>query len=378
MKKILYLLIVILAVGSVSSCKDMDGIYQEFLIPNGKKYPQRPDSLKAFAGYNKLRVTWLEAKDPSLTHAMVYWNNYLDSLRVDLNNQKDTIVVDIEGLNESTYTFYVVTFDRNGNASIPSEVSGTAYGDNFLMGATDRTIASSLRDNDRVGTITWNNKTADLVYSEVRYTTSSGETKTVRVLPDEITVRCPDIKPGEFFEYRSVFLPPNGIDSVGREWRVSDTPFMYKYPRTTWTAVAKNGNHPWGDGGGGQPWLIFDGNFTTGWHSTVGTPFPQCIVVDMKESLMVDYVLIYPPAQVNWRYLRDVRIYLTDEPIDPNSPDFGSIVEGMVPAVAATYPGGDSFRLDLPTPQAGQYMTVLFPNGTQPYISFMELEVFGY
>ncbi|MDD2250887.1 MAG: DUF4998 domain-containing protein [Candidatus Cloacimonetes bacterium] len=378
MKKIIYFILIIFMVGYISSCKDMDDVYKEFLVSNGLKYPQRPDSLKVFAGYNRLRLTWLKAKDPSIIHAMIYWNNYLDSLRVNLDDYNDTIIVDIDNLGESTYTFYVKTFDDHGNASIPSEISGTAYGNNYIKSTTDRTISSALRDANRKGTIIWNAKTPDLIFSEVRYTTSSGEKKIVRVHQDDMILTCPDAKPGELFEYHSVFLPKSGIDPIAKEWIVYENPFAYKPERSAWTAVAKNGNHDWSDGGGGQTALLFDGKMNTGWHSRVGTPFPLCVSVDMKESVLINYIIIYPPAPTSWRYLKDVRIYLTDTPIDPNSPDLEANLAKMMPAVAASYSGGDSFRLDLPSPLSGRYITLLFPNSTKAYISFMELEVYGY
>ncbi|MEA4917843.1 DUF4998 domain-containing protein [Proteiniphilum sp.] len=378
MKKIIYLLLITLITGSISSCKDMDDVYKEFLIPNGLKYPQRPDSLKIFAGYNRLRITWLEAKDPSITHAMIYWNNYQDSLRVNLGDYKDTITVNIENLGESTYTFYIKTFDHQGNISIPSEISGTSYGDNYVMTTTNRTISSAVRDANRKGTITWNAKTSDLVYTEVRYTTSSGEKKIVRALPEEIMLECPDAKPGELFEYRSVFLPKNGIDPIAKEWEEYDNPFAYKPDRSAWTAEARNGNHAWGDGGGGQTSLLFDGNKGTGWHSKVGAPFPQCVVTDMKESVLISYIVIYPPGPANWRYLKDIKIYLTESPIDANDPNITTILDGMTPVASATYGGGDSFRINFPTPSTGRYLTLSFPNSTSQYISFMELEVYGY
>ena len=378
MKKIIYLLFVTLLIGSISSCKDMDGTYKEFLVPNGLKYPQKPDSLKVFAGYNKLRLTWLQAKDPSVVRAEIYWNNYLDTMKIDIPKNVDTIKIDIPNMNEGTYTFYVKTFDVENNASIPSEVTGTSYGANFLLSATDRTISSALRDETFNGTVTWNAKTSDLVYSEVRYQTASGQIKTVRAYPEDGTLKCPDIKVGAKFEYRSVFLPKNGIDSIGRDWITFDKPFMYKYPRNTWTAVAKNGNHDWGDGGGGQPALIFDGNTATGWHSKVGTSFPQCIVADMKQQLIVDNITIYPPAPTNWRYLKNIKIYLTDDPINPNDANLTTILSPIIPIAEVLYPGGASFSIELTTPKTGQYMTLLFPDGTAAYISFMELEVYGY
>lgn len=375
MKKIIYLLLIMFAVGS--SCKEMDSTYKEFIVPNGLKYPQMPDSLKVYAGYNKLRLTWLAAKDPSIVRAEVYWNNYYDTLKVSgIQQDQELIVVDVPGLGEGTYTFYVKTFDKDGNASIPSEVTGTSYGDNYIMGAIDRTIASALRDADNKGTITWNTKTTDLVYSEVHYTVSSGQLRTVRIPADETSLTCPDIKQEEHFEFRSVFLPENGIDSVAREWITYEKPFLYKYPRTGWTAGARNGNHNWGDSGG-QPARVLDGDMATGWHSRVGTPLPQCVVVDMKQSLVVDNIIIYPPATVSWRYLNNMEIYMSDTPITPDAPQpsWGEAVAQV------QYPGGDRFSIDFPSAPAGRYMAIVFLDSAaapNTYISFMELEVYGY
>lgn len=376
MRKIIYALLTLLTITYLYSCKDMDGTYEEFIVPNGLKYPQKPDSLKVFAGYNKLRLSWLKPNDPSTSYAMVYWNNYHDSLRVEIDSNQDTIFVDVDNIGEVTLTFYVKTFDNQGNASIPSEVTGTSYGDNYLMGATDRTILSALRDAEFNGTITWNNKTKDLIYTEVRYRTNLGETKTAQISPDKKTLVLPDIKPGEFFEYRSVFLPPKGVDEVAREWKTSDKPFLYMYPRTTWTAEARNGNHPWGEMGG-EPFRTLNGDLNTGWHSRVGTPLPQVLVVDMKEQLPVDNVIIYPPGPVNWRYMNNVEIYVSETPITPDAPQpsWGS------PAAKILYLGEYPFVINFPAPKTGQYIAVVFLDSkTAPnsYISFMELEVYGY
>lgn len=380
MKNIFYFLIITtLSIGCLSSCQDQSDIYKDFIVPGGVKYPQKADSLKVYAGYNKLMLTWMKAKDPSVVSATISWNNYLNSMDVDLSQIQDELVtVNVENLEEGNYTFYVQTFDQYGNKSIISEVSGTSYGANYEMGLADRTINSALRDVAFNGTVEWGVKTTDLIYSEVRYTTSSGETRIVQIPAEQMTLNCPNIKPGEFFEYRSCFLPTNGVDTVKREWKTFEKPFMYKYPRNTWTAVAKNGNHNWGDGGGGQTALLFDGNNATGWHSKVGTPFPNCVVVDMKESLAVDHLIIVPPGTVSWRYLKDIKIYLTETEINPDDANLISIVDAMTPVAQGTYDGGSSYTMYLPTPKSGRYMTIYFPNSTNNYISFMELDVFGY
>lgn len=374
MKKFLSIIAGLSILCGFFSCKEQDAVYKEYLVLNGRKYPQRPDSLRILSGYNKLRLKWLKAKDPSVVLAKVYWNNYTDSVEVDLRNAPDTIVVDIVNLQEATYTFHVVTFDGTGNKSMPTEISGTSYGDNFLIGATDRTYVSAIRDDDMNGTVEWGTRTADLAYTEVRYKTGTGSVKVVKVLPSEKFLTCPDIKPGELFEYRSVFLPPKGIDFIPREWQTSSKPFMYFYPRETWTAEAKNGNHSWGDGGGGFPVQVFDGRDNTGWHSKVGTPFPQVFVADMKESLEIDNITIVPPTQLNWRYLDELTLYVSDTKLSASDPD-GSWPEHVL---KTKYDGSDRFNIQFPAGVKGRYLAIVFDTGTKPYISFMELEVYGY
>ncbi|MDR1339339.1 MAG: discoidin domain-containing protein [Prevotellaceae bacterium] len=379
MKKVIYLIIIAFAAGYFFSCKGMDDVYEEFLVPNGLKYPQRPYVLEAHAGYNRLQLTWLKAIDPGIVSARIYWNNYLDSLILEPIPDSDTISVDIPVADENTYTFYVKTFDADGNASIPSEVSGAAYGDNYALGTTDRTIASAIRDDSHNGTITWNSKTTDLAYSEVRYTSSSGETKIVRILPDESTLNCPDTKFGTVIEYRSVFLPPRGIDYVEKDWITYELPFSYKYPypRTDWTAEAKGGNHPWDDAGGGQPALVFDGDLATGWHSHTGSDLPQCLVVDMKQSLPVHHITISPPTNASWTYLDDIEIYFSNTPINPDVSQPSLWGEAIV---KMKYPGpnGSSFTVNFPSIPSTQFVVLYFTSSqVGPYISIMEFEVFG-
>jgi len=363
------------AVILLSGCKEMDSEYRDFIVPNGYTYPQRADSLKVFPGYNKLRLEWMKPKSPTLRYAMVHWNNNEDSLKVEWNTDDAILFAEIPGLSETAHTFYVRHVDHRGNVSLPAEITGTPYGDNYLISATDRSYAAALRSPDGTGTITWGPKTPDLLYTEVRYTAADGSQKTVRTDAGQAQASCPGIKPGEPFEYRSVFLPNNGIEPVSRPWQTSEKPFLYKYPRTNWTVQARNGNHPWGDGGGGEPELLLDGNMSTGWHSRVGTPLPQVVVVDMQESLDIDNIVFYPPGQANWRYMNRVDAYLSDDPLPADEP---SAAWGT-PAASVTYPGGDSFAIMLEPAKKGRYLALVFLDSkASTYISFMELEAYGY
>jgi hypothetical protein len=229
------------------------------------------------------------------------------------------------------------------------------------------------------GSVIWGESTDHLVASEVRYETNAGVKNISRILSTQTTLVCDDTKPGGLIETRSVFVPTAAVDTFYSEWKIYEYPFLYKYPRAGWTAVSRNGNHGWGDGGGGQPALIFDGNVATGWHSRVGAPLPQCIVVDMKQSLPVDHITLYPPGEVSWRYLKDIEIYLSDTPMDPTGANVPDPLWGN-PKVKLEYNNATFQNINFPAGSSGRYMALVFPTSTSgnTYISFMELVVFGF
>lgn len=376
MKKSIYILLTIFIVSNMFSCKDQDAIYKEFVELSGQKYPQKADSLKVLSGYNRLKLTWLKAMDPSVVGATVYWNSYTDSLTIDLTDSPDTVEVNIPDLIEGTYTFYVNTFDKKGNFSITAEATGSSYGDNYFIALTERAVEEATRDENYTGIINWGALTSDLVYTEVRYKNTSGSYSIVKIPSTEKTVRCPDAKPGEKFEYRSRFLPVGGIDTVSLDWVTYNKPFLYLFPRNTWTANARNGNHEWGDGGGGFPYLVLDGNTTTGWHSRVGAAFPQVFVIDTKESSTFTSFKLIPPSQTNWRYLVNVEVYISDKELPADAPD----ASWGTPAVSTVYDGSSEFSIELPSATKGRYIALVFPNSKEgsPYISFMEFYAYGY
>jgi hypothetical protein len=236
------------------------------------------------------------------------------------------------------------------------------------------------------GKITWGEATNHLIYSELRYKTIAGGTEILRTLSTIDTLECPDAKPGELIEVRSAFVPTATADTFVSGWQVYKYPFLYKYPRTEWTAEARNGNHGWipdGDGGtgkGGQPVCVFDGNTASGWHSRVGAPLPQCLAIDMKESLNINHIMVQPPFTATWCYVQDLEIYLSDTPMSVTGavpdPSWGN------PVIRLRYPYGSTGKnwdIDFPTGTSARYVALVFPTSGSgsTYISFMEFVVYG-
>jgi hypothetical protein len=151
-----------------------------------------------------------------------------------------------------------------------------------------------------------------------------------------------------------------------------------QYDRTGWTAECRNATHPWG-ANGGEPYRVFDGDRNTGWHSAGGTPFPQCLVIDTKESRKIDHLVLWHLPQAvasNWIYFKTIEVYLSDTPVTPNDDpsSWGN------PAAVYNYPGGiDPVTINLEPNSQGQYVILLFPdwNGAA-YISFTELNVYAF
>jgi hypothetical protein len=180
-------------------------------------------------------------------------------------------------------------------------------------------------------------------------------------------------------QYRTAFRPNETAVDIfyandGAWATVSN--ILYKYYKGTWTAESRNGNHDWGDYGG-QAYRVLDDNRNTGWHSNAGSQLPQCLVVDMKELISIDYLVLWHLSEGlanNWIYFKDIEVYLSDTPVTPDvyQSSWGD------PVAVYRWPGGfDGINIGLKPNSRGRYLVLYFPTSTtSTYISFAELDVY--
>ena len=71
MKKIFYSFMLLSVLLSFVSCKDMDGTYEEYIVPNGRVYPGVAKNPVVYAGKNRVQLQWLKGKDPTTVRAEV-------------------------------------------------------------------------------------------------------------------------------------------------------------------------------------------------------------------------------------------------------------------------------------------------------------------
>jgi hypothetical protein len=154
----------------------------------------------------------------------IFWNNYADSLSVPVTPSTglDSLMVYVPLTEERSYTLYVRTTDIFGNHSLAEMSSATSYGAIYESTLVNRGVKSAVTSNSTTE-IQWYGIADDYVCSEVRYTGVNGEARIVRTFPNETSTLCPDAKTGSTYEYRSLYMPTNSIDTFYTAWQtISD------------------------------------------------------------------------------------------------------------------------------------------------------------
>jgi hypothetical protein len=303
MKKVIIILLYVLA--CFTSCKDMDSVYKEFIVSNGIIYPGVAKSPTVFPGHDRVRLDWVRSNDPKVVGAMVYWNNYTDSLNVTLPANTDTVRYLIEPLPENNYTFIIKTHDAEGNRSIPVQASGSSYGAFYIAGLANRSVEKETIDDDNIWEVSWGSSTSvpGLVLTELEYVTGTGESKTLQILPDDReTVITDGAASGTPYRYRTAYMPNSmAIDTFYTDYNESTIPQLSaKIDMRKWTgkssSVASTASGYGTQGTNGVPEKLIDGDIATFWHSQHTNPgapgYPHWAVFDMGRANTVARVIL--------------------------------------------------------------------------------------
>jgi hypothetical protein len=178
---------------------------------------------------------------------------------------------------------------------------------------------------------------------------------------------------------------------------------LTKYVSTDWVALPRYGYRVWVPEGagsqdlwvGGYPMLAIDDDPESAWHSVSfdqPAPFPQALIVDMKQSRQVARIA------VSGNYFKNVMIYLTDDLAMPENFyysldvlwdddddnwrvfDYNFWMEQMMEMLPEVLPAPEwgspvaqmaadsesSFSILLPQAGEGQFLILLFPDNSLP------------
>lgn len=299
MKKITYLTAsLIIMIGLLVNCTNMDDTYKDYVIPGGRIYPERAKAL-VLSGHNRLKVAWPKGSDPSITKARIFWNNYTDSVELDVKNFKDTIFYEFKDMPEGSYSYIVRTYDADMNVSIPSEINGRSYGDNYMSFLYNRPINEvrlTSQDSKFQLEIFWGNADISngMVGTVVTYRNKANKDISVFLPADDKRLVIEDIDENySHYSYYSYFRPdPLCIDSFRVETDKGELPPpLNKIATTGWVATASS-EEPTAQIalGGGPVGYLIDGDVKTFWHSQHQAKkmlYPHWISFDMGTNINV-------------------------------------------------------------------------------------------
>lgn len=290
--KIRILTILFLFTFVIISCSDMDDKYKEYIVPNGITYPGKVTKLRIFPGHDRLRFSWLKGTDPRVVEARIFWNNYRDSVKIDIPD-KDTISYLLENMPENTYSLFVRTYDVNKNASVPVEILGITYGENYQASLLSRAIEATEIDETGKLNVLWGvaDITNGATATEIRYVNTQGKTKIIQSDIKSNSTEISDFS-GYSYEYRTLFLPDSlAIDTFYTNFIKQKN--AMKISKKNWIATADSWEPTGQMPKGGLPSFVIDDNPDTYWHTNhtqQTSNFPHWLAFDMKKKVAVERV----------------------------------------------------------------------------------------
>lgn len=358
---------------ALSSCSNMNDLHDGYLANGEITYAAKVDSVGVLPGKNRALLD-IKINSQRIETVRIYWNSYADSTDIAINNQTGSFAKLLDSLEENSYIFYFVSFDKFGNKSLPFEASGTVYGDRFQNGLSNKRVQVAYIVNDAM-TIQWSGAPTNAIFSELRYTDSAGHDRILPVPLDETTTLLGDWKSG--LAYRTLFLPePDVIDTFYLDW-VAMSGIPEKDPLHGWL-IEEADNNGWSvaDHTGEQhddmkPENAIDGDPMTTWHTNASLNFPYYIIVDFGKVLQIDGIVFQNrlddlsggvnwPKQVAWEASNDLSSW---EPI---------LALSEMPNTK------DELRLPCTTPTSARYLKFSMYSGwrDQPYGYIGEMGVY--
>lgn len=181
-------------------------------------YVERANGARLFSGYNRLLITWKHT-NPTITGALVYWNNGRDSLQHSIVSGTDSVKIFLNNLEEGEHHLELYTLDKDRNRSGKVMMSGYVYGDQYAASLNPLKLSDIIYTNDDRLRLIWHSTSEKgVVGALAEYLNQEGETKTIRLTTgDEGESVIPDIQQAlrGSIRYRTIYAPGDqAIDTL--------------------------------------------------------------------------------------------------------------------------------------------------------------------
>lgn len=206
-------------VSGFSACEEMNSMHQEYLDRGVVIYTGVVDSLKAYPGNERVKLTWEINADPRISKTVIYWNNRKDSSVVEVQRTQPGIMQmeTILDLPENSYIFEIMTKDDEGHKSLKVEKTVEILGPDYTSTLRNREMVNIEALIGKEMLLKWNAVDSEsLLYTLVKYVDSTDPNhpveKEIKVENSEFKtiLRGADLK--GIIYVTSVYQPTNALD----------------------------------------------------------------------------------------------------------------------------------------------------------------------
>lgn len=316
MKNTIFIIFIGVILGLIT-CDSQTDIYKDYIVPNGLIYPGPAQSPIAHPGDERIKITWQRGTDPRVREARIFWNNYTDSVELDIAADIDTVIYTIDPISENTYSFMIHTFDDEGNKSIPVEVSGTVYGNNYRSMLTNRLLKSTYYDGQDLS-LNWGAPENSEVGISLSWKDTKGNNQTTEIDPLDTETLLPYFDISKPLFYSTAYKPDSLAIDIFKATTVEKMiDPVTSIPKTTWIAKALPG-----DMGINSSYPLshfWDGNTTNFMHSDGVTSVPISFTWDMGMKAKLSHMKLWPRNHNDDRWNKGMpRLFEIYGSLDPN------------------------------------------------------------
>lgn len=370
------------------SCEKYADNYKDYLENKEVVYPGVIKSPRYRAGNLRVQLYWNPSPDPSITKYVVSWNNGTSTQEVPAtsHNPADEVNVVIPNLNEYVYSFTIVSYDREGNASVKKEVNNVrVYGGTYIATLLNRSYNASnpyeFLTNGNLQ-LNFNKRDTMNVSTTVSYTNTAGMPSTKELGPELNNLVISDYKLGTPIKYRSSYQPEPSSYDVFNVAQLADFPTIIKITQLD-KSLFREFRLPT-DSRDEYGWVLSrtwdniigqDQGFHTG-----GSGMPQSFTINLGQSAQLDNFKLWQRegALYNVGNLKVFEVWGSNNP-NPNGSFDASWTKlaNFTSVKPSGQPKGQNSDADYAFARAGEKFTFPASLAAVQYVRFKVLETWG-
>lgn len=331
----------------LSSCDKMDDIQRQYAEKEEQVYLGKVDSIEYFSGFGRAKITWYIGSDPKVDRTIIYWNMRKDSIVKEFDRktsgvQKDSII--LEDLPEGTTLFEFRNINDAGETSLYSSASITVWGSAFADGLRARELTAF--DFDYAQSLYSLNLSPtslgdSVIYSEIVYTNSVGQEKAIKIERETEQVELAGFPDGGEFQFRTVFFPSQGIDTVYGDYKIYNAP----------TAVHEKGTKLSLTGNMESKYFVGNGEILYEWNAN-GDLIAYAVNADGSLTKTETHASVVPRDTYRDFFFYDDDKFIgigTNNAVTMHTVSGDALTTILTPAGAASFGSGFSFQAFIPS-----------------------------